>query len=67
MRIRTEMLQGSMMRRFHSNVGVQQLGPKSCKLTMDLYIQPSIYVPFGIRHMVGHQVRLGAAGCREAG
>eukprot|EP00879_Flechtneria_rotunda_P007270 GHRR01007627.1.p1 GENE.GHRR01007627.1~~GHRR01007627.1.p1 ORF type:complete len:145 (+),score=28.97 GHRR01007627.1:687-1121(+) len=57
MQIRTEMLQGSMMRRFSSSVGIQSLGPQSCKLEMSMFMQPSIYVPFGIRHMVGSQVR----------
>eukprot|EP00775_Hariotina_reticulata_P006206 gene6206-6442_t len=55
MRIRTEMLHGSMMRHFSSSVGVQQLGPNSCRLEMQMYMQPSICVPFGIRHIVGGQ------------
>jgi hypothetical protein len=58
LRIRTELLQGSMMRRFSSSVGVTRTGPGACRLTMDLYMQPNVPVPFGIRHMVGHQVRL---------
>jgi hypothetical protein len=56
LRIRTELLQGSMMRRFSSSVGVTRTGPGACRLTMDLYMQPTVPVPFGIRHMVGHQV-----------
>jgi hypothetical protein len=59
LRIRTELLQGSMMRRFSSSVGVTRTGPGACRLTMDLYMQPNVPVPFGIRHMVGHQVRAG--------
>jgi hypothetical protein len=57
LQIRTEMLKGSMMRRFSSNVGVQPVGNGKCKLEMSLYMQPMIFVPFGIRHMVGSQVR----------
>jgi ribosome-associated toxin RatA of RatAB toxin-antitoxin module len=57
MQIRTEMLQGSMMRHFSSSVGVQRLGPNQCRLEMSLLMQPSIYVPFGVRHMVSGQVR----------
>lgn len=57
LRIRTELLQGSMMRRFSSSVGVTRTGPGACRLTMDLYMQPAVPVPFGIRAMVGHQVR----------
>jgi hypothetical protein len=56
MRIRTEMLHGSMMRHFSSNVGVQQLGPNSCRLEMQMFMQPSIGVPLGFRHIVGGQV-----------
>jgi len=50
---------GSMMRHFSSNVGVQQLGPNQlwdwtgvCRM----FMQPSMCVPFGIRHIVGGQV-----------
>lgn len=50
-------LQGSMMRHFSSSVGVQRLGPNQCRLEMSLLMQPSIYIPFGVRHMVGGQVR----------
>lgn len=57
LQIRTEMLKGSMMRRFSSNVGVKPVGNGKCRLEMDLYMQPMIFVPFGIRHMVGSQVR----------
>jgi hypothetical protein len=60
LRIRTELLQGSMMRRFSSSVGVTRIGPGACRLTMDLYMQPTVPVPFGIRHMVGHQVSAAA-------
>lgn len=49
-------LQGSMMRHFSSSVGVQRLGPNHCRLEMSLMMQPSIYVPFGVRHMVSGQV-----------
>lgn len=55
--IRTEMTDGSMMRRFSSSVGVSPTGPGSCRLEMSLFMQPSICVPFGIRSMVGGQVR----------
>jgi hypothetical protein len=46
-----------MMRHFSSSVGVQRLGPNQCRLEMSLLMQPSIYIPFGVRHMVGGQVR----------
>ena len=46
-----------MMRHFSSRVGVQRLGPNQCRLEMSLLMQPSIYIPFGVRHMVGGQVR----------
>jgi hypothetical protein len=46
-----------MMRHFSSSVGVQRLGPNQCRLEMSLLMQPSIYVPFGVRHMVSGQVR----------
>jgi hypothetical protein len=46
-----------MMRHFSSRVGVQRLGPNQCRLEMSLLMQPSIYVPFGVRHMIGGQVR----------
>lgn len=46
-----------MMRHFSSMVGVQRLGPNQCRLEMSLMMQPSIYVPFGVRHMVSGQVR----------
>ena len=45
------------MRRFSSTVGVQRLGPNSCRLEMSLFMQPNICVPFGVRHIVGGQVR----------
>lgn len=45
------------MRHFSSRVGVQRLGPNQCRLEMSLLMQPSIYIPFGVRHMVGGQVR----------
>lgn len=45
-----------MMRHFSSRVGVQRLGPNQCRLEMSLLMQPSIYVPFGVRHMVSGQV-----------
>jgi hypothetical protein len=45
-----------MMRHFSSRVGVQRLGPNHCRLEMSLLMQPSIYVPFGVRHMVSGQV-----------
>lgn len=57
MQITTEMMQGSMMRRFSSRVGVQRLGPNQCRLEMSLLMQPNVYIPFGVRHMVGCQVR----------
>ncbi|WIA11540.1 hypothetical protein OEZ85_011650 [Tetradesmus obliquus] len=65
LRIRTELLQGSMMRRFSSSVGVTRTGPGACRLTMDLYMQPAVPVPFGIRAMVGHQVRRQLHGVME--
>lgn len=63
MQIHTEMLKGSMMRRFSSNVGVEPVGSGKCRLEMSLFMQPMIFVPFGIRGMVGSQVgaELGAS------
>ena len=58
MQIRTEMLKGSMMRRFSSSVGVEPVGSGKCRLEMSLFMQPMIFVPFGIRGMVGGQVRV---------
>jgi hypothetical protein len=57
--------QGSMMRRFSSYVGVQRLGPNQCRLEMSLLMQPNIYVPFGVRHMIGGQVRRRACAVKE--
>jgi len=38
-------------------VGVRDKGEGVCELEMEMFMQPSIYVPFGIRSMVGGQVR----------
>lgn len=55
--INTELTSGTMMRRFRSRVGVRPKAPGVCELEMEMFMQPNIYVPFGIRHMVGGQVR----------
>jgi hypothetical protein len=56
-----------MMRHFSSRVGVQRLGPNQCRLEMSLLMQPSIYVPFGVRHMVSGQVRTTAVSATVEG
>lgn len=48
---------GGFMKRFSSRMTVQELGPDSALLEMQLFMLPSIYVPFGIRSLVGGQVR----------
>eukprot|EP00877_Chromochloris_zofingiensis_P008664 jgi/Chrzof1/4050/Cz13g18150.t1 len=57
MNIKTEMVEGSMIKRFHSHVVVKPAGPNRCQLEMSMFMQPNIFVPFGIRHLVGGQVR----------
>ncbi|KAI8470768.1 MAG: hypothetical protein J3K34DRAFT_249615 [Monoraphidium minutum] len=55
--ITTELTRGTMMRKFRSRVGVREKAPGVCELEMEMFMQPAIFVPFGIRHMVGGQVR----------
>lgn len=58
--IDTQMLQGSLMRNFHSQVGVKPLdgSPGSyCQVDMRLFMQPKVFVPSPIRPMVGRQVQ----------
>lgn len=56
--IRTELLHGgSMVRRFSSCVGVHATGRARCRLEMQMLMQPGVAVPWGVRHMVGGQVR----------
>ncbi|KIZ02432.1 hypothetical protein MNEG_5524 [Monoraphidium neglectum] len=55
--IKTELTKGTMMRNFRSRVGVRQKAPGKCELEMEMFVQPNIFVPFGIRGMVGGQVR----------
>jgi hypothetical protein len=55
--IDTRLSSGTMMRNFRSRVGVRDKAPGVCELEMEMFVAPSIYVPFGIRHMVGGQVR----------
>ncbi|GBF92442.1 hypothetical protein Rsub_04546 [Raphidocelis subcapitata] len=55
--INTELTSGTMMRAFRSRVGVRETAPGVCELEMEMFMQPAIFVPFGIRHMVGGQVR----------
>ncbi|KAF8070913.1 hypothetical protein HT031_000994 [Scenedesmus sp. PABB004] len=62
MSIDTQLLDGGMMRSFTSSVGVRRLGRGRCRLEMSLYMKPSLFVPPGIRHMVGGQVRRQLAG-----
>jgi hypothetical protein len=48
---------GGFMKRFSSRMTVSELTANSSSLEMQLFMLPSIYVPFGVRSLVGGQVR----------
>lgn len=48
---------GGFMKRFSSRMTVSELSPSSASLEMQMFMLPSIYVPFPVRPLVGGQVR----------